>query len=194
MKVKTFILGWTIPLSYKPTKTSQLLLFSWKCPHWVLCMKKIFRGVSICSLKYMWTQNADPSFHRTPSLWTWRNESKLSALEFCLHIWLEAWIRTSEPVVMREDSCFSFGSARASSWTCYEGQNKFRPFLTIHFCFVFEKRPLERHNAFFFEWIDAVSKPGVLSHKTVCNSNTRSPTSRQKTWLIRWTVDLFSHL
>ncbi len=191
MKVKTFVLGWTIPLSYKPTKTSQLLLFSWKCPHWVLCMKKIFRGVSICSLTYMWTQNADPSFHRTPSLWTWRNESKLSALEFCLHIWLEARIRTSEPVVMREDSCFSFGSARASSWTCYERQDKFRPFLTIHFCFVFEKRPFERHNAFFFLNGSMVFQSLGFYHilQTHKISNITS-----KTWLIRWKVDLFSHL
>ncbi len=158
MKVKTFILGWTIPLSYKPTKTSQLLhLFSWKFPHWVLCMKKIFRGVSICSLTYMWTQNADPSFHRKPPppfelgemkancpLWNsvCTSDSK-HGLEH-LNLWLCA--RTLVFLLDRHVRHLELATRGRTSWSEF----KFRPFLTIHFCFVFEKRPLERHNAFFF--------------------------------------------
>ncbi len=142
--------------------------------------KNIQRGFNLL-FEYMWTQNADPSFHRTPSLWTWRNESKLSALEFCLHIWLEARIRTSEPVVMREDSCFSFGSARASSWTCYEGRQiqalSHNPFL-----FCIREKTIKRHNAFFFLNGSMVFKAWgfITSYKHKISNIT------SKTWLIRW--------
>ncbi len=77
-----------------------------------------------------------------------------------LNLWLCA--RTLVFLLDRHVRHLELATRGRTSWSEF----KFRPFLTIHFCFVFEKRPLERHNAFFFEWIDAVSKPGVLSHPT----------------------------
>ncbi len=191
MKVKTFILGWTLPLSYiykNVTIISSVLMkvLNFFFPHWVLCMKKkVFRLVLICSLTSMWMDHFIEPL--TVTLFSDVTELGLGVSEWSVYTGSEFVVnppplelgemKANCPLCLKRCNsvCTSdskLGLEHLNLWLCArtlvflldwhvrhlelatrgrtswsEFKLKFRPFLIIHFCFLLEKRQLERHNA-----------------------------------------------